>query len=69
MSNPAREMAEKITKEQLLKRMKSYVKSEAKRKKVPEWSIVGHIFAQGSGVSCCLWDYFIDSQEDEQKDG
>lgn len=60
MSNEiANKMAKEITKEQLLKRMASYVKDQAKRKKVPEWSIVGHIFAQGSGVSSSLCDLYI----------
>ena len=59
----ATEIAENLSKEKLLKRMCSYVRAEAKKKKVPEWSIVGHIFAEGSGVSHALWDLYINDAE------
>ena len=59
MNDVAEQLAREITKEQLLRRMASYVRAEAKRKKVPEWSIVGHIFCEGSGVSAALWHNFI----------
>ena len=61
--NRAIEIAENLTKEELLKRMCSYVKQQAKRRKLPEWSMVGHIFAQGSGVSHALWDLYINDAE------
>lgn len=63
-NNRAFEIADDLTKEQLLKRMCSYVRAEAKRKDVPEWSIVGHIFAQGSGVSQVLWETYIEDSDD-----
>jgi len=48
-------IAERMTKQELLKRMYYYVVAEAKQREVPEWSIVGHIFGVGSGVAAALW--------------
>lgn len=59
----ADEIADAQTKEELLKRMRSYVESEARRKRVPEWSIVGHIFGNGSGVSYSLWYNYIKKKD------
>lgn len=53
------EEAHKLTKEFLLRRMREYVSYEARRRKIPEWSVVGKIFGTGSNVSCALWDEFI----------
>lgn len=64
MENTAKKIGEEITKEELLRRMRSYVQAEAKKKKVPEWSIVGHIFAQGSGVSSYLYYHYIAKDAD-----
>ena len=62
----AEEIAKHLSKEDLLKRMKSFVKSEAKKRKLPEWSIVGHIFAEGSGVSAALYNLYIDKETNGQ---
>lgn len=56
------ELADAFTKSELLKRMRSYVEAEAKRKDVEEWSIVGHIFGVGSGVASALWVEHIASE-------
>lgn len=61
----ANEIAAMQTKEQLLRRMKYYVAAEARRRKIPEWSLVSLIFGNGSGVSQVLWNDYINKKGDE----
>lgn len=60
----AEAQADRQTKEELLRRMRSFVEAEAKRRDVPEWSVVGHIFGTGSGVSSALWSDFISKEKE-----
>jgi hypothetical protein len=64
--SPAEVIAADLTKEQLLSRCSAYVRAEAKRKKVEPWVIVGHIFANGSGVSSALWHDYIDRSDPKE---
>jgi hypothetical protein len=68
MSDERFAMAEQMTKQELLSRMRGYVESEAKRRKRPQWAIIGHIFSVGSGVASALWTDHI-KIDAPQKDG
>lgn len=57
-------LTNELTKESLLKRARYYIEAEAKKRKVEPWVIVGHIFAEGSGVSQTLWERFIKEQKE-----
>jgi hypothetical protein len=60
------QMAEEMSKQQLLARMRSFVAAEAKKRKVEPWVVVGHIFGIGSGVSQALWKNHISEAEGEE---
>lgn len=63
MNEVAERIARELTKEQILKELRPYVEAEAKRKKVPEWSIVGHLLGHGSGVSAELYENYIKKKD------
>jgi hypothetical protein len=47
----------------VLARLCATAKAKAKRKKLPEWSVIGDMTGHGSGVSSAIYEYY---REDEQ---
>ncbi len=44
--------------EKLLEKVCDYAARRAAREKVPPWSIIGHIFGHGSGVSNAIYERY-----------
>ena len=49
----------------VLARICATAKAKAKRKKLPEWSIIGDVTGHGSGVSAAIYEYYRDYEKPE----